>query len=262
MAQERGGGGGKVITVPKGKAPVLKPPTPVAPYKNAPGAGKGVIGTTPPKPAPKPAPVAPVTTTKTPWNPQPAPTPFSVADNYAPGFGPALYSEEPAAPVEPPKPKIDPNTEYLNEAAYLAQVSALDRALQDFNSQDTAERGRYDVDYKAASRNLGYRDENLDDDIKGEWDWNDLLTASGRGYQNNLNDFAARGMLESQGYFDAQDALARSLDDQIGAMGTSRQNFIKERNEGLTTYGNQNTVAKNTAAAEAIARLQASLGLM
>lgn len=159
-------------------------------------------------------------------------------------------------------PVVNPDVDYLQEAGYLAQVSALDRALQEFQNQDTAERSRYDVDFSGGLRDLGYRDENIDDDISGQWDWNDVLTASGRGYQQNLNDFASRGMLESQGYFDSLKNLERSLEDQRGAMNTSRQNFRRERDEGLTNYQNQDKASRDAARIAAIERLSASLGLV
>ena len=118
------------------------------------------------------------------------------------------------------------------------------------------------MDYKAGLRDLGYRDENIDDELAGDWDWNDMLTASGRGYQNNVNDFASRGMLESQGYFDSLEMLKRSLGDQLGAMSTGRQNFRREREEGATNYANQNKAAIDAARIAAIERLNAGLGLM
>jgi hypothetical protein len=88
-----------------------------------------------------------------------------------------------------------------------------------------------------------------------------MLTASGRGYQQNTNDFASRGMLQSQGYLDSLKMLERSLEDQRGAMGTARQGFRAEKDAAKTNYKSQDTASRNTAKADAISRLSASLGL-
>ena len=194
------------------------------------------------------------------------------------GRTPVSYSQTHAAPLSGgggggggPAPAFNPDTDYLQEAGYLANISALDEALRAFNSQDTTERGRYDLDYDKGLRDLGYRDttadittDNLEEAQMGNraWDWNDLLTASGRGYQTNTNDFASRGMLQSQGYLDSLKMLERSLEDQRGAMGTGRVNFQNERNAAKTNYANQDVAARQTAKVNAIDRLANSLGLM
>jgi hypothetical protein len=193
---------------------------------------------------------APVTQVRTSQNSYPPTSQYDSGSDYGP-----------VAPAEPAAPKINPEVDYLKEAGFMAQASALDKALQEFQSQDKAERGRYDIDYKKGLGDLGYRDENIDDNIAGQWDWNDVLTASGRGYQQNTNDFAARGMLQSQGYFDSLKNLERSLEDQRGAMGTARQNFGKERDEGMATYVNQDKASRDAARIAAIERLSSSLGL-
>jgi hypothetical protein len=168
-------------------------------------------------------------------------------------------------------PQVNPETDYLQEAGYIAQIGALEEAMKKFNSQDTAERGRYDLDYDKGLNSLGYKDntpgvttDNLEESEMGNrnWDWNDVLTASGRGYQQNVNDFASRGMIQSQGYFDALDQLTRSLDEQRGSMGTGRKNWRAEKDTAQANYGVQDTAARNTAKIDAISRLSAQLGLL
>jgi hypothetical protein len=170
-------------------------------------------------------------------------------------------SPSPGGP-SPGVPAVNPATDYLTESGYLASISALDEALRAFDEQDTGARDRYDLDFKKGLGDLGYKDENIDDDIPGMWDWNDMLTASGRGYQTNTNDFASRGMLQSQGYLDSLRMLERSLEDQRGAMGTARQGFTAEQDAAKTNYKNQDTAARATAMADAISRLNSGLGLI
>lgn len=251
MALESGGGGGRVSSIRQyspTKAPVALGKKPRSINDNLSLSGRNASTK---MPAVRPAPVAPP--------PPPADT-YSTNTTSVQPFSASRMSFDGGASGA--APAVNPDVDYLQEAGYLAQVSALDRALQEFQSQDTAERGRYDVDFKGGLRDLGYRDENIDDDIAGQWDWNDVLTASGRGYQNNLNDFASRGMLESQGYFDSLKNLERSLEDQRGAMNTSRQNFRRERDEGMTNYRNQDKASRDAARIAAIERLSASLGLV
>lgn len=157
----------------------------------------------------------------------------------------------------------NPEQDYLQEAQYLASISALDEALSKFQNQDKAERGRYDVDYKQGLDDLGWRD--MDKQTAGDqmgWDWNDVLSASGRAYQNNVNDFASRDNIQSSAYGESIDQLSRSLDRQRGSMDTGRQNFMAERDEGFANYKGQDTAARNAAKADAIARLAAGLGIV
>jgi hypothetical protein len=248
---------GKVLSKPKGGTAITKPTPALSPLTQSPQSkmyqSQMTKSLAAPKPVANPNDWRSQPNSQTGPGPGPAPTPGRTFDMGGPTAAQMSAIQAPT---------IDPKTDYLKEAGYMANISALDKALQEFNSQDTAERGRYDVDYKEGLRGLGYRDENIDDTIDGEWDFNDQLTASGRGYQQNLNDFASRGMLESQGYYDSVTNLKRSLADQLGAMTTGRQNFKKERDEGVANYGNQDQAARATAMTAAIERLSAQLGLI
>lgn len=149
-----------------------------------------------------------------------------------------------------------------NDSILTAALAALDRAMKDYESQATADTENYERDYSQGLNNLGWRDP--DDGIEGNfgWDWNDVLTSSGRAYQNQNNDFASRGMLQSQGYLDAQAMLDRSLNDQRTAMETGRTDFLSDLGRKKTEFQNQDTLARQQARAEAAARRAAEYGIV
>ena len=89
----------------------------------------------------------------------------------------------------------------------------------------------------------------------------DQLTAAGRAYQSQLNDFASRGMLQSQGYADANSDLQRLMNDQYGQMATNKTNFMTGMERALSNYKGENTSSQQAARAEAIARRAAQYGL-
>lgn len=167
------------------------------------------------------------------------------------GGGGGSYSVTP--PPAPAPPSIE---DYLKgDSAYQTQLSALQGALARYLSDDTKQRGDYQVDYGRSLKDLGY------DEGTKQWNWNDTLTASGRGYQNQLNDFAARGMLQSQGYADAYSELVRMLNDQYNGVSTARTNFLSDMDRQKANYNAENTSSQQAARAEAIARRAAQYGL-
>jgi len=165
-----------------------------------------------------------------------------------------------APAVEPPVPSVE---EYqATDSILTAALAALDRALKDYNTQYEADIQTYDRDYNQALGNLGWRDLDPGDAVNMGWDWNDILTSSGRAYQNQLNDFANRGMLQSQAYADALQTLNRSLNDQRTAMDTARSDFLADMNRKKTEFMNQDTLARQQARAESTNRRAAQYGII
>ena len=146
--------------------------------------------------------------------------------------------------------------DYLGgDAGYLAQSSALTSALQRFLADADFQRKNYDTDYNRSLRDLGY------DEGKKSWNWNDKLTASGRGNQNQLDDFASRGMLQSQGYADAFQELQRMLGQQYDGMKTARGTFNTDLDNQIANYKAENTSSSQAARAEALQRRAMQFGL-
>jgi hypothetical protein len=164
-----------------------------------------------------------------------------------------------------PTPSVGAPSEedyFASDQMLTAALGALDRALKDYESQYTTDVGNYDRDYNEGLRNLGWRDQDPGEPQTMGWDWNDILSSSGRAYQNQTNDFANRGMLQSQGYLDAQRLLERSLNDQRGAMETGRTDFMGDMGRRKAEFTNQDTLARQQARAESAARRAAEYGIV
>lgn len=177
------------------------------------------------------------------------------------GGGGGYVDSTPAPPPPPPPPSEE---DYLKgDAAYKAQIAALAKALQDYTADDTAQRTKYETDYGTGLKQLGWTpdDPKTADINEGAWNWEDQLTASGRANENQLNDFASRGMLQSSAYAQAQNDLQRSFNDQLGSVNKARGDFLSQRDRDLAAYKNENTGASQTARAESLARRAAQYGL-
>lgn len=157
-----------------------------------------------------------------------------------------------------------PSTEdYLaGDSAYQAQLAALNKALADYQADQTNQDSQYNTQYGQGLASLGYNQPDpTDPNAVGGWNFQDQNTSAGRSYQNQLNDFASRGELQSSGYGTALDNLTRSLDTQKGSMDTAKQSFEDNLASQLAQQQNSNTLSIQQAKADAIARRAAQFGL-
>lgn len=146
--------------------------------------------------------------------------------------------------------------DYLaGDSGYQAQYSALQGALQRYLADSDFQRTNYNTDYGKSLRDLGY------DEGSKAWNWNDELTASGRGYQNQLDDFGSRGMLQSSGYADAFQELQRMLGQQYDAMSGAKNTFMTDMDNQTANYKAENTANTQAARAEALQRRAAQYAL-
>ena len=146
--------------------------------------------------------------------------------------------------------------DYLaGDSGYQTQLSALQGALQRYLADADFQRSNYTTDYKRSLRDLGY------DEGTKAWNWNDRLTASGRGYQNQLDDFASRGMLQSQGYADAFQELQRMLNQQYDSLSSAKNTFMTDLDNQIANYKGENTSNQQAARAEALQRRAAQYSL-
>ena len=155
-------------------------------------------------------------------------------------------------------PMVAPPSEedYLaGDGAYQTQLSALQGALQRYLADSDFQRTNYQTDYNQSLRDLGY------DEGAKAWNWDDKLTASGRGYQNQLDDFGSRGMLQSSGYADAYQELQRMLGQQYESVQGAKTNFMTDMDNQTANFKGENTANQQAARAEAINRRQAQYSL-
>ena len=147
--------------------------------------------------------------------------------------------------------------DYLaGDSSYQAQLAALLKAVSDYDADATSQKTKYEVDYGDSLKNLGWTQDNPNtkDVNEGAWNFKDMNTAAGRAFQNQENDFAGRGLLQSSLYGTANDNLTRSLNDQLGGINTGRQNFLDDLSRGQAAYKNENTLGQQQARAEALQR--------
>jgi hypothetical protein len=152
--------------------------------------------------------------------------------------------------------------DYLSgDSGFQTQTSALTAALQRYLADADLQRSNYETDYGKSLRDLGWDDADGAGGKPGQWNWNDQLTASGRGYQNQLNDFGARNMLQSSGYADAFNELQRMLGQQQDSLATGRTTFMTDLDSQIANYKGENTSNQQSARAEALARRAAQYAL-
>ncbi len=165
--------------------------------------------------------------------------------------------------VAPAAPAMPTEADYLaGDSTYQATLAALKKQLQNFTSDIGSQRSNRALDYNKSLKDLGYiaPDPNARSAGGPSWNWNDTLTASGRANQNQLNDFAARGMLQSSGYADSFQDLTRSLMDQYTGIDQANTQFNTDHDRQLARAKDENTSASQAARAEAIMRRAAQYG--
>lgn len=124
----------------------------------------------------------------------------------------------PAKPGVPAGPIVPSDTDWLNQdQGYLLTRAGLAKSLANSQADINHQRQDYDTQYQSDLRSLGYQG--------GHWNQNDMNTQSGAAFQNQQNDFAARGMLRSSGFANNMTNLTRTLNDQLGNAEQARTTF-------------------------------------
>lgn len=209
---------------------------------------------------------------------------FTITDTpVTSNFTPVTYAP-PAAPAPVVPAKTD--AEYLAEdSIFQAQKNALQAALDAYLADTAAQRSTYNTNYGESLRKLGFTGDQgaldkakwdpAENEGKGRWEdaegnplaanisWNqtDKNTAAGRGFQNTLNDFASRGMLQSSAYQRAYNNLQRQLNEQLASTASARQTALGEFDRGDAAKKAEKTTAEATASQEALARIKAAYGI-
>lgn len=177
-----------------------------------------------------------------------------------------------AAAVDPTAAAPQFNSWLGQDATYTSQLGALQKALSDYNASENSQESQYDQNTSQSLKDLGFtlgsgqttadlaKAQNGNVGSLGSWDLNNQDTASGRGYQNQLNDFASRGMLQSTGYAQKLSDFMNSLGEQASNLGLSQQNYDNGIKQAEQSYQTNNSAQQNQAAADALARYAAQFG--
>lgn len=146
--------------------------------------------------------------------------------------------------------------DYLaGDSQYNLQLSALMKALGNQQADSGAQSAQYGTDYKNTLNNLGWTpDDPNTPQQEGAWNFNDLNSAAGRSFNNQQNDYAGRGMLQSSLYGTANDNLTRSLNDQLGGVNTAKQSFMDNLARQSGTFASDNQNQMQQAKIESLAR--------
>ena len=166
------------------------------------------------------------------------------------------------AAMAAPAPQMT-DAEYLSgDSQYQLQMAALAKALGDQSIDNTAQQTRYNTDYSGAVKNLGWmQDDPTTPQDEGAWNFQDQNTASGRAFQNQQNDYAGRGMLQSSAYGTANDNLTRSLNDQLTSTNTAKNSFLADLARQQSTFASDNMNQGKQAQIEALTRRASGVSL-
>lgn len=175
--------------------------------------------------APKPAPAAPTTAAPPVQRPQ-------AYVSQAPTAAPAPQAA-PAAPISASSGGFSGDALYQSQASALAAALAGDQG--DYNNQVN----QYNQQYSTALQNLGYTPGA--NGAAGAWNYQDQNAASGRGYQNLLNDYASRGLLQSSLYATALDNFNRSLNQQLTTTQNNKSSYLTNLLSNFTQQKDTNT---------------------
>lgn len=245
MAMRFDGGGKKGGSKPKPPAP---PATPVVGYPKGYTEGPGY----PKAPAATPVVADPGKTwPATPGVARPANNyPSTGASN-----GVGVNATGSAAPLAAPaaSPQMSQDEFLAQDAEFNDTRSSLQREYEDLLANIARQRSDYELDTNNSLRNMGWSDNG--------WNQNDKMTAYGQAYQDQLGDFASRGLLDSSMYGGALNDLNRGFNQQRTDLQSALQRFITGQSEDQGRA--KSALESNIAAAQrqAMARYAAGLGL-
>lgn len=202
--------------------------------------------------------------------PKPAPKPKAAAPKpKATGGSKAVSSgsigSTATKTVEPPKPKQLSEKEWrAQDSAFKAEQSSIDAELKSMLANIANQRTQYDANLADTFGNLGLKlgaGTGGDQFTNATWDRDNLLGAYGQAMNNQVNDFAARGLLDSGLYLQDQDTLTRGFDKQRSSLNTGRQQTMDDLDMQKASAQTSSESALNRAKAEAAMRRAAAYGL-
>lgn len=145
-----------------------------------------------------------------------------------------------------------------SDDAFQAQSQALGNIAAQYQAVANRQKGDLSQDLATAYKRLGY------DPATNTWNTQDLNTTSGSALQNNNNDFAARGLIQSSYQNTATKNLGRQLNDKLSDTTTANTRQAQSITDQLAmnALGIQQQLqqAKSDAAARAAATLLANYG--
>jgi hypothetical protein len=145
----------------------------------------------------------------------------------------------PAAPKPTPPPNL---WQYLRgDTTYQDQVSQLRKAYSDYLASQNNDKTQYETQYGLGVKNLGQDRTKSFDDL--------------------LNDYAGRGLLNSGVYGQAYSDLQSQYDSRQTQLDAQRKSFLDDLATNLTNFRGDQQTTQTSAKQEAIARRAAKYGI-
>lgn len=143
------------------------------------------------------------------------------------------------------------------DAQFIDEKNAANQDFENLIARLAQQRSEYELDNKNTLRNLGW------DAAGNRWNEDDRLTGYGNAFQNQENDFASRGMLDSSLYGTALNDLNRGFNQQRDDLATALQNFLTGQASDRTAAQGSRDQAVAAAQRQALQRFaaQQSLGI-
>lgn len=169
----------------------------------------------------------------------------SSTSNYSGGgsAGISTLSAASAAPayVEPPAPKPPTEKEWLaGDSAYNDQLSEYDRALQEYLARISAKELEVDQDARIALQSNS-RNQSM-------------------GLNNNAEDFAARGMINSGLFANSAEQLNDRYGESRSAIETNKGRQLGSLTDERDTYRRENELGRGNARRQALQRMAMQFG--
>lgn len=152
------------------------------------------------------------------------------------------------APAPPTPPRLTDKEWLAKDSSYNAMLKSLENRLKGFETENTAQRERAIQDYNQALSRLGWNQDAKD------WNRDDRTTAFGQAYQNLMNDFASRGLLQSSLYDQNRTDLQSMFGRQRDEMGQSHNTVLEDLARALANQRTEIQQARDQARMEALAR--------
>jgi hypothetical protein len=146
-----------------------------------------------------------------------------------------------STPKTPPAPAPPSASQWLNQdTTYQGQVAQMRKAYADFLASQGNDKNQYQNQYGLNVKSLG---ENRT-----------------QGFDDLLNDYAGRGLLNSGVYGKAYSDLQTDYDSRQTQLDTQRQAYLQDQATNLSNFKGDQSTATTSAKQEALARRAAKYG--
>lgn len=151
-------------------------------------------------------------------------------------------------------PQMSQDEWLAQDSGFLDEQNAANQNYEQLLAQLAQQRSNYELDQNNTKRNLGWNGSG--------WNQEDRLTAYGNAFQNQQNDFASRGMMDSSLYTQANSDLDRGFNQQLSDLVSQFSQFEAGQNTDTAAAASAKQQAIAAAQRQAIQRYAATQGIV